>query len=96
VSTDLEIRGYELNPVFPHSSSDVVGRFMSPSTKIESSRQDVLTEQSKLSKSAQDLKALLADTIKSSQEAEAAAASRQNELARKPVERKVYCTSISR
>jgi len=68
---------------------DVIGRFMSPSTDEEATK----LAPSKMSKSAQNLKALMADVVKPGHEAEAA---KGHQESKKSSERKLYCTTISR
>jgi hypothetical protein len=78
-------------------STDVIGRFYSPSGKSRTSSDPTLTS-SKLSKSAQNLKALLADVTKPNAEdgAAAAKAALEKETTKQRSERKLDCTSISR
>ena len=76
----------------------MLGRFTSPTNRETESDESQLSS-SKLSKSTQNLKALLADVTKPNQEAGAAAARAQLEKAKarpKEEEVKVYCTSVSR
>jgi hypothetical protein len=79
------------------SLTDIVGRFYSPSPARKVTSDDTFRS-SKLSKSAQNLKALLADVTKPSQEDGAVA--RQTLLEKASAEAKssrtLYCTSISR
>ncbi|UZJ56887.1 hypothetical protein CBS101457_006207 [Exobasidium rhododendri] len=76
----------------------VLGRFLSPSTgKKKSIQRDVMKDRSKLSKSAQNLKVLLADVVNPPTENDGGtAASKRKESAKKSGGRKLYCTSISR
>lgn len=77
--------------------TDVVGRFYSPSPAKIGTSDDTLRS-SKLSKSAQNLKALLADVTKPNQEDGAAArqALMKKATAESKSSRTLYCTSISR
>ena len=80
-------------PSLPRPLSDVIGRFLSPADGHDEAR----LQPSRLSKSGQNLKALLADVTKPNSEAGAAAAAALHKKAEKrSKERKLYCTSISR
>lgn len=84
--------------IWGFSLTDVIGNFYSPSAAAAASeREDQALVPSKLSKSAQNLKILLADVTKPNQEDGAAAAQALLESSKKTNrERKLYCTAISR